>query len=251
MPTFHDPTADAADAADALRGLAHASRVFNQPADTYPVFGELLAGVRSLRQVLDQLASAHITHRDRAHDDDGNHRVGAQSALAAADELHQAGTLLDHVASRLDAAFSHSGRIAWHNDPAPSDALAPETAVQVPAARWVSVVFLQGDEADEVLDLIDRDGTDAAIDYLQGWDYGDETTDAALVNGYVYDQPPTGAQDHAVSEGDYTLTYNPIAGYVSLLRQYTVPSDPALDEPDAVSARETPTGIGAADRSPA
>ena len=56
MPTFNSPTADAAEASEALRGLAHASRVLENPADTYPVLGDLLAGVRSLRQVLDQLA---------------------------------------------------------------------------------------------------------------------------------------------------------------------------------------------------
>ena len=54
MPTFQDLTADAAEASEALRGLAHATRVFDDPADTYAVLGDLLAGVRSLRQVLDQ-----------------------------------------------------------------------------------------------------------------------------------------------------------------------------------------------------
>ena len=41
MPTFHDPLADAAEASEALRGLAHASRVFDDPADTYAVFGAM------------------------------------------------------------------------------------------------------------------------------------------------------------------------------------------------------------------
>ena len=58
MPTFQNPTAGAAEASEALRGLAHATRVFEDPADTYAVLGDLLAGVRSLRQVLDQLATA-------------------------------------------------------------------------------------------------------------------------------------------------------------------------------------------------
>ena len=97
MPTFNDPLADAAEASEALRGLAHASRTFDNPADTYAVFGDVISGVRSLRQVLDQLADAHLTHRERAHDDPGNHAAGAGSALTAADELHQAGTLLDQV----------------------------------------------------------------------------------------------------------------------------------------------------------
>ncbi len=119
MPTFDNPVADATEASAALRGLAHATRQFTDPADTYPVIGDLLSGVRSPRQVLDQLAAAHIAPRARAHDDAGNQATGATSALAAADEPHQAGTLLDSVAWRLDAASQHSGRIAWHPHPTP------------------------------------------------------------------------------------------------------------------------------------
>lgn len=244
MPTFHDPLADAAETSEALRGLAHATRRFDQPADTYPVFGDLLAGIRSLRQVLDQLATAHTTHQARAHDDAGNHLVGTHSALAAADELHQAVILLDQVESSLDAAFAHSGRIAWHPEPAQADTVTHEG----PTRRWVGVVFLQGDEADEVLDLIDRDGTHTAIERLKSWDYGDETTHAALVNGYVYDEPPTGPLDRVIPDGDYALTYNRAHGHVSLLRQHTTTPDPALDDPDMVPARGAITGSGTPDR---
>lgn len=239
MPTYHDPRADAVEASEALRGLAHASRDFDQPADTYPVLGDLLAGVRSLRQVLDQLAHAHAAHQDRAHNDDDDHFAGSQSVQAAADELHRAGTLLDQVHDRLDAAFAHSGRIAWHPEPAPSQ----EAPVESASRRWVSVVFLQGEEADEVLDLIDRDGTDAGIEHLQGFDYGEETTDAALENDYVYDEPPTGALDRVVTEGDYTLTYNQALGHVSLLRAHTAPPDPTLDDADVAPAHGAVTGI--------
>ena len=84
MSTFQNPTVDAAEASEALRGLAHASRVFEDPADTYAVLGDLLAGVRSLRQVLDQLATAHLKHRVRAHDDAGDQTAGATDALAVA-----------------------------------------------------------------------------------------------------------------------------------------------------------------------
>ncbi|GAA1491023.1 hypothetical protein [Brachybacterium sacelli] len=250
MPTFHDPLSDAAEASEALRGLAHASRVFDSPADTYTVFGELASGVRSLRQVLDQLATTHLAHQDRAFDDNGNHAAGAADALSAADELHQAGNLLDQAYDRLDAAFSHSGRIAWHPEPTLSESLEHQGATEKPVSRrWISVVFLQGHEADDVLDLIDRDGPDAAIEHLEAFDYGDETTDAALENGYVYDEPPTDALDRVVTEGDYTLTYNPAMGHVSLLRSHTVSPDPALDDADVMPAREAIAGIGALDPS--
>lgn len=123
MPTFHDPILDGAEASEALRGLAHATLSLSHPADTYPVIGDLLGGVRSLRQVLDQLANTHLRFRAVAHDDAGNHVVGAYEARAAADDLHEAGTLLDQVESRLNQAMQHSGRIAWHeapSDPAPA-----------------------------------------------------------------------------------------------------------------------------------
>lgn len=255
MPTFHDPIADADEASEALRALAHATRSFDDPAHTYRVFGDLLAGVRSLEQVLDQLAAAHLTHRGRAHDDIGDPLAGAHAALAAADELHRSRVLLDQAEVRLSAAFSHSGRIAWHPEPAQRETVQPETVQpealqQEPARasvrRWVSVVFLQGSEADEVLHLIDAEGTDAVIEQLKGYDYGEETTQAALENGHVFDEPPTSALDRLVTDqSGYTLTYNHFAGYVSLLRTYSIPAPDALGEPSAVSARAAVSNLGA------
>ena len=218
MPTFQNPTADAAEASEALRGLAHASRVFEDPADTYAVLGDLLAGVRSLRQVLDQLATAHLKHRVRAHDDAGDQTAGATDALAATAELQQAAALLDGVHDRVDTAMAASGRISWY--PAPT---APG-----PVSRWVSVAFLEGQDADEVLTIIDRDGADTAIEHLAGFDMGEETTQAALVNGYVYDTIPAGPLDRTTTAGIYTLTYNHDHGHVSLLRTH-----PETREPDA------------------
>ncbi|MDJ1372536.1 hypothetical protein [Gulosibacter molinativorax] len=228
MPTFNNPTANATEASEALRGLAHATRVFEDPGDTYAVLGDLLAGVRSLRQVVDQLATAHVTHRVRAHDDAGDQAAGATNALTATAELQQAAALLDAVHDRVDAAMAASGRIAWHPEPTETPSV----------PRWMSVVFLQGQDADEVLAIIDRDGTDAAIEHLAGFDMGEETTQAALINGYVYDTIPTGSLDRTTTAGSYALTYNHDHGHVSLLRAH-----PERREPDAgaPSARTTPT----------
>lgn len=358
MPTLDDPQADAAEASAALRGLAHATRAFENPADTYPVIGDLLAGVRSLRQTLYQLGNAHISNRDRAYDDSGNHTAGSLAAVAAADELHQAGVLLASVERHLDAASQHSGRIAWHrtesarttaqagtltltvwpDEPlgehqryayrienaqtgeavegrdlftgagvpdgtvdadralrelaiylsaagearqyaldnpgshpeneglfpswaaeaarldadelsllaadAPEDGPQPaqvEQAEHQPSAapRWLSVVFLQGEEADVVLDLIDQQGTDAAIEHLAGFDYGEETTQAALENGYVYDAPPNGILDRTanatIGGSGYLLTFSPFLGHVSLLREHDGP--PVLTDVELAAAK--------------
>lgn len=225
MPTFENPLTDAEEASHALRGLAHATRTFENPADTYAVVGDLLGGVRSLRQVLHQLAAAHISHSRTARTDTGDAQAGLRAAIAAADELHAASVLFDRVETHLDAASQRSGTIAWH----------PASESQT-SSRWVNVVFLQGQDADEVLAIIDRDGTDAAIAHLSGYDFGDETTQAALVNGYAYDQIPTGALDRIAVGGDYTLTYNYDLGHVSLLRTYSV-AEPETDPPLVSSHR--------------
>lgn len=93
--------------------------------------------------------------------------------------------------------------------------------------RWMNVVFMQGEEADAVLDLIDRSGPEAAMQYLSQWDYGDATRDAALVNGYVYDEIPQSLTDRVIRDdaSGYALTYNQQFGYVSLLRHF----DPVVE----------------------
>ena len=93
--------------------------------------------------------------------------------------------------------------------------------------RWISVVFLQGDEADAVIGMIDLRGAIAAMEHLQQWDYGDETVDAALNNGYVYDRIPAGRTDRIIEDdgSPYALTYSTAHRYVSLLRRYPSEAD--------------------------
>ncbi|TFB51074.1 hypothetical protein [Cryobacterium tagatosivorans] len=213
MPTFYDPGADAREASEALRGLAHATRTFESPQDLYGVLGDLLSGVRSLKQVLDQLATAHIKNRPHAFDDHGDHTIGSKDALAAADELHQAATLIDQAEERLDAAAGAASRVAWHEVPASE---APTIA------RWINVVFMQGQEADEVLEMIDADGALAGLNHLKYWDYGDETTSAAMENGYVYDAPPSGPSEHELHDGGYHLAYSHAFAHVALYRIHAV-----------------------------
>lgn len=127
MPTFYDPGADAGEASEALRALAYESRRFEHPQDMYGVVGDLLSGVRSLRQLLDQIATAHASNRSLAFDDSGDHSPGSRDALAAADELHQAATFIDQAEERLNSAMSAAGRIVWHAEP---------SANPIPFQRW-------------------------------------------------------------------------------------------------------------------
>lgn len=235
MPTFNDPTADAGETGQALRGLAHATRRIDDPDKLYGIVGELLGAARSLEQSIIQLAGAGLTHQGSAAHDDGDRNLGAADAWAAADALQQAARHVSAAESVLDQASGHLGRIAW----------------QRPQRRWVTVVFLQGDEAGRVLDLIDRDGADAAIEHLRGYDYDDETTSAALANGHVYDEPPTDMHSRRADGGDYALIYSRVLGHAGLYRALTPPPDntpesdgpqhtgPARDAANAEAARQT------------
>lgn len=109
-------------------------------------------------------------------------------------------------------------------------------------SRWISVVFVQGEEANAILALIDHDGPLAAMAHLERWDYGDDTTDAALVNGYVYDAVPVGSSDRVImdDESGYTLTYSAALGHVSLLRRYRTP-------PEAAESGDLATADGRSD----
>ena len=218
MPTFTDPVADAAEASEAMRALAHASRTFDQPEGMYGVLGDLLGSVRSLEQVLTQIATAHENLRDRAADDAGNRATGVRDALATATELRQAAALIGEAERRLDAASAAAGRIAWH----------PVTEVQADAGRVISVVFLQGGEADRLLDLIGQGGADAMIQELAGFDYGDETVEDALENGYVYDTPPQGPLDRVAQLDAYTLVYNQDHRHLGLYRHADALPSPVL-----------------------
>lgn len=249
MPTFFDSTADASEAREALRALAHASRTFEQPADMYRVIGDISSAMRSLRQVLDQIADVHERKTAHAFDDSGDHDAGVRDALAASEELRQSAILVDQAYDRLAEGFIAAGRIAWHPERAPEP-----TSEHVVEHRWISVVFLQGDEADEVLELIDSQGTDAAIEHLAGYDYGDETVEAAIANGHVYDEPQSGAMDRTATRDVYTLTYNASLGYAGLYREATALPDPKLlgiDAPievEAATAKKARRAVGPAQR---
>lgn len=237
MPTYENPVTDAAEAYEALRGLAHATRSWDEPADTYRVIGEVVAGIRCLGQVLDQLADVHLRHRYEVSTDEGDRTAGAVAALAAANGFHQAAVLLDQAHDQLSAAFTQSGKIVWH----------PQPAADV--ERWISVVFLQGAEADRPLRVLAELGHVDAVDYLAQWDYGDETTDAAMDNGYVYDEPGEGTNDQVAISGEYALVVNAQLGYVSLLRRHTTTpiepdeaevSAPVQDGPELLVSYSSP-----------
>ena len=113
MVTFDNPAVDADEAAEALRGLAHASRVVTDPGDTYRVLGSLSAALASLQQSLDQLADWHDRNTDYAATDDGDRQAGRRDAVAASEYLRDAAGRVQQAHGALNEAFNHNGRIAW------------------------------------------------------------------------------------------------------------------------------------------
>ena len=73
------------------------------------------------------------------------------------------------------------------------------------------IVFMQGEDAQEALDILDNDGTDAAIEYLAQWD---------MEPGEIEDESAAGTDDDVYQSDDgYILTYNTRLGYIGLERQ--------------------------------
>lgn len=85
---------------------------------------------------------------------------------------------------------------------------------------WISVVFIQGECADEILDTIDIMGPAAALIDLLLYDYGDETTLAAVANGYVADELPTRVNEYQYACGRFVMIYNYRLSYVTLYRRH-------------------------------
>jgi hypothetical protein len=86
---------------DALRGVVHASRVFDPSRTCTGSCGVCCHQCGRLRQVCDQLADSYTDSRPRAFDESGDHRIGAHNALSTVDELREAATLLDVAEGRL------------------------------------------------------------------------------------------------------------------------------------------------------
>jgi hypothetical protein len=75
--------------------------------------------------------------------------------------------------------------------------------------QWERVVFLQGEEADEALAVLDERGEEAALSYLADWHYPGEHETA--------DEPGAGSSDDVYDDGTgYRLTYNRGLGYIGL-----------------------------------
>jgi len=77
--------------------------------------------------------------------------------------------------------------------------------------KYQEIIFLQGDKAVKVFDILQKEDEEAAIEYLVEWDYGE---------GKISDEPQYGKKDDIYSHNwggtDYILTWNRKLGYIAL-----------------------------------
>lgn len=132
MPTYNDAVADALEAAEAVRALAHASRDLESPDAAYRVLGATSAMLWSLQQSLDQIASWHERNSNRAFTIDAPPPAGKQTAHQAADDLRFAALSAARAGAHVDKAWNRHGRITWTPDPN-RRASATTTATPAPA----------------------------------------------------------------------------------------------------------------------
>lgn len=127
MPTFDDPAGDADEAQQALRGLAHATRSFDDPRQIYAVLGSLTSAVASLSQALHQIASVHDGPTRKTAWVSGDSRAGRAAAFQVWWDLHHSGEGLRQVAELIGHAHEAEATIAYdHRDfPSLNDAPRP------------------------------------------------------------------------------------------------------------------------------
>ena len=74
--------------------------------------------------------------------------------------------------------------------------------------KYAPVIFMQGDEANEPLQLLKKKSVMAAVRYLREWDYGEYYE--------VNDQPGKGTNDSNEICLGYLVSWNASLGYIGL-----------------------------------
>ena len=115
----------------------------------------------------------------------------------------------------------------------------------VDTARYEDVVFLQGEEADKAIEIIQRDGPDAGIKFLSQWHYPGEHM--------TRDELPHGTNDNVHHDNGYILFWNNMLPYAGLTFDSTIDEEPPKDRSKSVRgvapAQTGPKAGSAAQRS--
>lgn len=73
---------------------------------------------------------------------------------------------------------------------------------------YASIIFLQGSEAEEPLDILRKKGEKAAMAYMKQWDNGEYN--------FPTEKSSAGTSDDLFEKDGYLLSYNQPLGYISL-----------------------------------
>lgn len=80
--------------------------------------------------------------------------------------------------------------------------------------KYQSIVFLQGDNANEAMDILDNQGREALLEYLKQWDHGERDD--------LRDDIGNGSSDRVIKFDEYYLTYNTGLNYCGLTIEVTI-----------------------------
>lgn len=116
MPTFENLAADADEAQQSLRGLAHATRSISDLQDIYPTLGSLSRAAASMGQSLHQLASFHDGPARKTGWAPEDSAVARSATYRVSWELHRAGEMLRQVAETIDHAHEAESLLAFHRE---------------------------------------------------------------------------------------------------------------------------------------
>lgn len=75
--------------------------------------------------------------------------------------------------------------------------------------KYQRIVFAQGDDAIEPLQILDNHGIQAVVDYLRQWDEQE---------GEISELPSSGTSDYVYEIDGFRLSYNLRMGYIGLER---------------------------------
>lgn len=113
MATFNDPITDAEELREAVRGLAHATRSFEDPTSVYPILSSISSALASLTQSLHQLGDFHDGPALKAAWMDGAPHAGRAASYRVSWELHRAAEMIHQVAECVDRAHEIGATIAY------------------------------------------------------------------------------------------------------------------------------------------
>ncbi len=122
MPTFEKPSPEADEVAAALRGLAHATRAIDDPAQIHAVLGSLSQGLASLEQTLHQMGQFHDGRARGRPWMSGEAQAGRAASYKEAWELHRAAEMVHQVAAAVNRAHEVEGTIEYDLREFPSPA---------------------------------------------------------------------------------------------------------------------------------